>query len=272
MRAFPILISCIAAFAVLWGLTSAADLEDVWWQYPLARARLIVAVYWSAVAVLLVCSAAALRLVFGGPGHRLAGAFSVMTCIWLALYLASAPTQADLEEFGGVASGRIKPAQISYSIPTGEIHLRGGLKFGSAARFKEVLDAAPEARVVVLDSPGGYIEEAKWIAWQIEQRGMDTLVTRECASACVDIFASGRRRTMYADAVVGLHSASGGDPAGIQQANKKFEERLYRIGVEPRFLMYGSDTPAQDIWNNTARQAYLAGLATHVVDPATAKP
>jgi hypothetical protein len=74
---------------------------------------------------------------------------------------------------------------------------------------------------------------------------------------------------MYPDALLGLHSASSlpSDTAGVEAANREFVERLYKIGVEPRFLMYGTETPAEDIWISTARQAYLAGLATEVVDP-----
>lgn len=269
MRTFPLLVACPAALAPLWGLAAFAG-QEFWWQYPLARASLVVAVYWTALALVLVGTGAAALLILLGPGRRIVGAFALVPFAWLLLVLLADSTRADLEEFSGVASGRLKPADISYSVELQRIRLNGALNFGSAARFKEVLESAPQARVVELNSPGGYVVEARWISRQIEQRGLDTLVAQMCASACVDIFASGRQRVMYPNAVVGLHSASGADAPRIAAVNQAFENRLYRLGVEPRFLMYGTDTPASEIWINTARQAYLAGLATHVVDPTTA--
>ena len=265
VRAFPLLMACIAALGLVWLLTAFAG-QEFWWQYPLTRAWLVVALFWTALASVLLGCVAALCLLFSGPGRRIIGAFAVLTGIRLSLLLLADGTQAELDEFSGVASGRIKPADVIYSVESERIILKGALNMGSAARFKVVLESAPRVRVVELNSPGGYIVEAKWISRQIEQRGLDTLVARMCASACVDIFASGRKRVMYANAVVGLHSASGGDRAGIAQVNQAFEDRLYRLGVEPGFLMYGTDTPASKIWINTARQAYLAGLATEVVD------
>jgi hypothetical protein len=101
----------------------------------------------------------------------------------------------------------------------------------------------------------------------IDERELDTMVSTECHSACVSIFAAGKRRLMYAKAVVGLHSARTFTGGVAHAENEAFTARLYQAGVEPRFLMVGSDTAPDDIWINTARQAYLAGLATDVIGP-----
>jgi hypothetical protein len=145
----------------------------------------------------------------------------------------------------------------------------GAIFSGSAAVLERRLAEHPNVRVIELSSPGGYVKEAVRMANMIEKRGLDTLIRRECRSACVELFAAGTRRLMHKDAIVGLHSvwttAPGADDL-VQKANRDFADRLYRKGVEPRFLMVGTRTPGDDMWLNTARQAYVAGLATAVID------
>lgn len=266
------LLSATAGLALLWGLLTLAG-QEFWWQYPQHRAWLVVATYWIGVALSLSGCVAAVRLLIGATDKtstitRLANVVSLAIGGWLLLSLVGEDARGLKEYYWRIASGAERRAEIRYNSDTGRIEVRDELRAGSAARFKEVLQASPKARVVEVGGPGGLIEEARWISHQIEQHSMDTLITGKCASACVDIFAAGRQRVMLASATVGLHSASSSveDAAGIAEENLLFSERLYRLGVEPRFLMIGTETPADGIWINTARQAYLAGLATAVVE------
>lgn len=241
---------------------------DFWWPYPRANAWLLVLLYWGAVAASLAGAGAGLALLISSSNsRRLVGLAGAVGGGWILLSLASDPMRELLDAYWHVAAGNARPATVVYEREARQIRMSGAIESGSAARFREVLESAPDARVVDVSGPGGLIYEARRIAEMIEARGLDTIVNTKCASACVDIFASGRRRLMHTKAVVGLHSARSitGDEAGVAEENRVFTERLYKIGVEPRFLMVGADTPADGIWINTARQAYLAGLATEVV-------
>jgi len=272
MNSRLVLLLFITTFAGLVALFKLSTWE-FWWQYPVEHAWLVVILYWGALAILVVGGFAAVRLAFGSSesitgAWRLVGAGAILVAGSLAFKLLGADIRSAASFYGRVASGELPPADIRYNAETERIVIQDALRLGSAARFRDVLRAAPKARVVEVGGPGGLIGEARWISKQIEERGMDTLITGRCMSACVDIFASGVKRTMHAKAVVGLHSASSSadDAAGVAEENRLFTERLYRIGVEPRFLMVGTETPADGIWINSARQALIAGLATAVVE------
>ena len=266
-KSFWIMLAGLLAMFLLRGVVYITDF-DFWWPYPRQRAFLLVSSYWAGLAgTAVACVAGLVVLLRSDSRWRIAGFTAVAGCIYVLMNLTMEPVRRFVDVTWAVAMGNAKPAIVMYERDNRQIRISGGLETGSAARFKEVLEEASDARIVDVSGPGGLIYEARWISLLIEQRRLDTIITSECHSACVDIFASGARRLMHAKAIVGLHSARSfsGDATGAARANDAFSERLYKIGVEPRFLMVGNDTPADDIWINTARQAYLAGLATEVV-------
>ncbi len=188
----------------------------------------------------------------------------IIVPIWSAVLFAGPLTLA-LD----IASGDHPPMQFQHS---GErLVASGPINLGSTAAFNDALDRWPQVREVVLDSPGGIISEARQLARVIQARRLDTRIDSECLSACVDLFAAGQTRTMRADALIGLHSAwSNNTSPEMQQRistiNKDFEQRLFELGVERRFLEVGTSTPGHEMFINTARQAHIAGLATRVVE------
>lgn len=256
----------LAALRVLFALSQ----REFWWEFPRLQAGIVLTLFWLAVAsAVLAAVGGAVAAWSRQGGSKIVGFVGLAGGLWVVAHLGSAVTLAHYDGFSAVAFDSITKPNIRYHAANSTVEIRGLISRGSAAKFKEVLTASPTARVVEITSLGGLVSEAHWISVQIEARGMDTLVSDECASACVDIFASGKRRTMHTDALVGLHSAwsPANDSAVVETANREFFERLHKIGVEPRFLMVGTETPADDIWINTARQAYIAGLATEIVDP-----
>ena len=264
-----IMLSAVLALFILRGMVYIIDL-DFWWPYPRYRAVLLVLTYSTALCATAVSIVSGLVLLMGSASRwRLAGFTAVAGCAYVLTNLTTEPVRRWMSGEWDIAMGNGKHAIVVYERERRQIRLSGGIDTGTAARFKEVLEEAPDAKIVDVSGPGGLIYEARWISHLIEQRGLDTIITSECHSACVDIFASGRRRLMHARAIVGLHSARSfsGDAAHVARENNAFSERLHKIGVEPRFLMVSTETPADDIWINTARQAYLAGLATEVIGP-----
>lgn len=270
-RSRKFLIVAFLAFGLAWILLQLTALE-LWWAYPKFQASVFLVAYGTGVLFSIGTCGASLRLVIGGASvsslWRAASVAAFAFAAWVLNDLNKAAFADIAESYWEVASGQIAPATVWYDAETGRVVVRGVLQRGSATRFRDVLESAPLARVVELESPGGLVWEAEWISKQIEARRMDTLIVRSCASACVDIFASGQERLMHARATVGLHSVSStaDDQAWVEAENRAFAARLHRLGVEPRFLTIANQTPANQIWTNTARQAYVAGLATRVID------
>ena len=266
-RAWIVLLSAIAALAAARGLVWISD-REFWWEFPRWESLLFLVAYFTGLtgAGLAVISGSRLLFHVGGL-RRGVGLMAVAALSWILYNLTMQSARDYVAIRFDTVSGNVQPAQVRYEREARLIRLSGALERGSAARFQEILSAAPDARLVDVSGPGGLIYEARWISRMIEQRGLDTMVSTECHSACIDIFAAGTRRLMYASAIVGLHSARSFTGGVAEDANRAFTHRLYKIGVEPRFLMVGSRTAPDDLWINTARKAYLAGLATEVVGP-----
>lgn len=74
--------------------------------------------------------------------------------------------------------------------------------------FERALEARPAARVLLLNSPGGYVDNALVVARKVRERGMDTLVAKGmgCYSACSYIYFAGASRAV--DGELGVHQIS----------------------------------------------------------------
>jgi hypothetical protein len=85
------------------------------------------------------------------------------------------------------------------------LHLDGGLGFGVAEQFAEVLGQHPAIETVIVDSTGGRLYEARKMADQILGRGLDTTTVSGCYSAGNLLFAAGEHRTLCKGAKLGFH-------------------------------------------------------------------
>jgi hypothetical protein len=100
-------------------------------------------------------------------------------------------------------------------LPDGRAALtaRGPILSGDAQRMFEyvkTLDKIRHIAVVVVDSPGGVVDEAEQMALLIHNVGLPVAVGGDatCGSACVLLFAAAPRRAAAAGAMIGVHRAS----------------------------------------------------------------
>lgn len=245
---------------------------EFWWRHISLYAGLWIGWICSVPVVAAVCARALWRWLTSRPERYwppwwckpvLLVAPAAISVALLVAY--SRPVSLALE----IAAGDHPPTTIERV--GNRILVTGEINFGSAVRLEQALRSWPDIREVALDSPGGFVAEARRMADLIQSKSLDTRIDRECMSACVDLFAAGRVRTMRGGAVVGLHSAWTTDLSeesvrATVRANRDFERRLFERGVEPRFLRVGTSTPGHEMWLNSARQAHIAGLANRVVD------
>src|SRR5262250_837030 len=158
------MLASFVALGVLRGLF-ALTRQEFWWAYPRHEAWLVVVIYGcAAVAALAACGAGARLALAGGKSWRLSGLTGLLGAAWVLLFLINDETQVRVRAYWALASGQIQPARVTYDPDSLRIKIKGRLARGTAARFKDVLELAPAARVVELTSLGGLIDEARWIS------------------------------------------------------------------------------------------------------------
>ncbi|BBE71998.1 PAN domain-containing protein [Oharaeibacter diazotrophicus] len=123
--------------------------------------------------------------------------------VLLCLVWTSAVTLADGKQFG--------PFQVD-TLRADVIALDGLITGNAALDFRRALMAAPQAKLVVLNSPGGSVSMALLIADDIHVRGLATLIPpgSQCYSACAYLFLAGRERV--AEGRLGVHQISADEP------------------------------------------------------------
>ena len=101
----------------------------------------------------------------------------------------------------------------------------------------------------------------------MRDRGLDTYVRADCASACVLVFAAGRERLAAPSARFGLHRSGvewqRGDP-GVSPTDLAMERYFREQGVADEFIVRVLETPFRDIWVPTAGEVMASGLASGV--------
>jgi len=185
-------------------------------------------------------------------------AVTMLGLLWARVLVIEAPLA---EYYGKDALAAIPgPAwTIDYDAPKKVLRLSGAYEYGIASAFAAELKMHADARAVELDSPGGLVSEGMAIASLIESRGLSTLVTTECASACTLAFIAGKERTLLEDAALGFHSIS--TPIVSIDANGHYENFLRLHGVDPAFIKRATKVPHHDMWYPTNDTL----LAAHVV-------
>ena len=147
------------------------------------------------------------------------------------------------------------------------IMLDGEVTHTLSSDFFRALDARPNARIIVLNSPGGYVDNALRVAHEVRRRGMATLVARQagCYSACAYIFFAGTPR--YVEGELGVHqiSAEVADLVLAQTTLSDVLDALDQFGVEQPIITVMLRTPPQDMYVFSAEE--IADLGINQGDP-----
>lgn len=188
----------------------------------------------------------------------------------MLLNLAAAPALA-LAPAGRVAPPPvITPAALAARLTLSDdgqsMLLDGMLETGTAAKFKAVLDAAPNLRTVVLQSEGGRLGEAIEISEIVRARGLATYVESWCLSACTIILLAGRDRAASPSARIGFHEpVFPGAKASEIPTLRSISRRLYDdAGVQPTFTDRAFATPASGMWYPTTNEMQMARVLTRI--------
>jgi peptidoglycan hydrolase-like protein with peptidoglycan-binding domain/ATP-dependent protease ClpP protease subunit len=147
------------------------------------------------------------------------------------------------------------------------IYMNGEVTHTLAADFYRAIEARPNARVMVLNSPGGYVDNALQVAHEVRKRGITTLVGEGmgCYSACAYIFFAGPQR--YAQGELGVHqiSAEVADLVLAQTTLADVLDALDEFGVEQHIITVMLQTPPEDMY--VFKVTELSELGINIGEP-----
>jgi hypothetical protein len=158
-----------------------------------------------------------------------------------------------------------RAAELTYAKPyatAGYISIKGEIEDWDRQKFSSLLTENPDARLVVLESPGGRLGPALEIGAIIRQRGMWTAALGECASACAYIWMAGKPLVVSADTELGFHSPYNGqdDPSVSSVGNALVGAYLNQLGYPANVITYATSAKPDDMQWLTPRDAVLLGL------------
>jgi len=192
----------------------------------------------------------------------------IMVVMGLLVSLGQMPSLGlQAKEYGLIAIGRdpVGPlAAITLDEVGKTLEVKGPLSAGVADRLDEVLKSASGVQTVLLDSDGGRIFEALRMADLIRERGLDTRVEQNCASACTLILLAGKERSAHKFAQIGFHQPdfpglSDEEKNGIIADNRN---DYINAGIGPDFLDKALSTPPAEMWYPTHADMVDAGVLT----------
>jgi hypothetical protein len=271
----PLAAAVIVSAALVWGavqLIQLASRSVTMTDHPVAAALLLVL----EVAVLIagalwwgvgVQRSAIASVDQGGSLFvaLLSGAVGIGAFLWVGLFWLQSARHL-VPDIWATVSGAVVPAAVTADAAAGLIVVTGDLEFGTARSVRAALDANPSLRTVRLESRGGRVAEGLALGKLLRDRGVDTLVTGECSSACVTAFAGGARRMITPQARLGLHSAGGRGASAdaVAAANRRSDEFIAGRGVDWRVLEKGAEVSFLSIWFPDSGVLLASNLATEL--------
>ncbi|MEM7043080.1 MAG: hypothetical protein AAF543_09745 [Pseudomonadota bacterium] len=141
------------------------------------------------------------------------------------------------------------------------IVIDGPFDTGLSRDLKALLAKTPGIEAVILNSDGGRVFEARGVAKQIVENGLNTYVFDHCRSACTVAFVAGARRTLGEHGRLGFHGyrLEGAipltDPLEEQAKDRSF---FLQQGLEATFVTQAFATSHEAMWHPDIEQLLRA--------------
>jgi hypothetical protein len=165
--------------------------------------------------------------------------------------------------FASMASAKASDQSFgSFSIRSDQpdlIYLDGDIGFDTYADFGKARRAAPNATTLILNSPGGNVDQAIRIARDVRSLDLRTYVPLRhgCYSACAYIYLAGVDRR--ATGQLGVHQIS--DPAftaaSLQQRLAELLDLFHDLGVDAQITSHMLRTPPEALYILDRKQVRL---------------
>jgi len=129
------------------------------------------------------------------------------------------------------------------------IVLNGEIGIDTPLEFRRALSARPDAKIVLLNSPGGGVSSALIVAGDLHDKGLSTYIPKGfgCYSACSFLFFAGKER--LAEGELGVHQMSGiDDVSGVQTKVSDILEALEKFDTPTEVITRMFRTPSENIY------------------------
>jgi hypothetical protein len=186
----------------------------------------------------------------------------ILSRILIALSFVGTVTSAESAE----GTRTFGPFIVDAREPTA-IRLSGTIGVNDALNFRRALQHASNAKILVLQSPGGSVQAALMIADDVYERKIATLVPREsqCMSACSLIFFAGFERHVHGQ--LGVHQLTSSSVAGTQLAVSDIIDLLARFEVPAEALAIMFRTPSDSMHVFTGQEIERLNVNRSIVVP-----
>jgi hypothetical protein len=168
---------------------------------------------------------------------------------------------------------RLPNASVSYDQAAHAIRINGMIGHRFSSSIADALNRYGDARVVIINSPGGLLTEAFKAADMLAKSRIPLRVDGTCASACGLIWATVPAREMTVASQIGLHQNRmiGDLPIELTVvSNKQLEAKstaaLSAAGFTPEMLRIRALTPPTGVYWLTSADIMRAGSPAKVLD------
>jgi hypothetical protein len=170
-----------------------------------------------------------------------------------------APGLACVLAIAGPARGAESFA-ITWVPEANALRVSGSIEAGFSDAVQAALAVHPAARVLIVQSRGGLLYEARRLAAVLNARGIAIRADGRCASACAVLWAATAARELTTDARLGLHrsksSLSLPAPlrAWIERRSDRANVRTFlAAGFPPELAAHAARTPSNSMYWIDAR-------------------
>lgn len=154
-------------------------------------------------------------------------------------------------------NARLKERMTFELTGNGRLLATGAIAPGIGKVFaEEIAKRGSYVKTVVLESPGGSVQDALAMGRLIRDKGFSTEVRagKYCASSCPLVFAGGVERRAGKGAAIGVHQISSasatnpGDMAAAQSMSATCQKYLRDMGVDLGVWVHAMETPKNSLY------------------------
>lgn len=144
--------------------------------------------------------------------------------------------------------------------------ITGIISPGITRQLKKSLSLEPDINLIILNSSGGNIFEARGIAKLIEQNQLNTHVIEDCLSSCTTVFVAGQKRTIGKNAKLGFHQYRINSKklfapnVDVKKELDKDISAFLKRGVSQTFLDQAFSKKHNDMWFPSHGELIEAGI------------
>ncbi len=149
------------------------------------------------------------------------------------------------------------------------LRFTGTFELGVTKKLTALLQAQPDFRGIVLDSPGGHVYEGRGVAKLILRYGLNTFVYRQCSSACTTAFIAGKQRVLGPEGRLGFHQHWMDADYPVYLVDEKAEMQkdlaFYEAqGISADFREQVFMTPHDGLWFPSVEKMLAAGVVHRI--------